>query len=352
MSVTNNKQEGNGYNFSAPFLNALLASQNIYLLTFGVNGQILEYSEGLKSLFEVEKKFYIGKNIDSLPLSKSEKPLVLLNFKKGFSTSQKIHDVKLVTGQGRVLTIDLSIELSFSSEKLIGGVIHFESVKQNFQSPNAFTNLLSKSKFFLKEPLRISKIFAEKLGERITDQEPTKKEYLNFIIDNISSLDYLVNDLIILENLNTYHPDLQHNNFEELIIIGAQECKASQVKILKNIMSKQVYCDRSLIKLLVVKMVNFSKFYSKTTSSYLKIKDENLDQCSKIIFKMGAMSFLDHPSFSPKQSLKRISNIQTSNTSGYELVIIDQIVEMHNGFLKIFLNDQNETEIEISIPKP
>ncbi len=351
MTATNSNSEGNNYNFSSPFLKALLSSQNIYLLTFDINGQILDYSEGLKSLFEVENEFYVGKNIESLSLSKSEKPLILLNFKKGFSTSQKIYDVKFVTGQGRILTMNLSIELSFSKEKLTGGVIHFETGKQNLQSQNGFNNLLSKSKFFLKEPLRISKLFAEKLGERITNQEPTKKEYLNFIIDNISSLNYLVNDLIILENLNAYHLDLQDNNFEEIVIIGVQESKGSDVEILKKAMPQQVYCDRSMMKLLLKTMIKFSEFYPSMSPNYVKIEGTNLEKVTNIIFKMRDVSFLDHPSFAPNRSLKRISNLQTSNTSGYELVIIDQIVKLHNGLLKISINDQSETEIEINLPK-
>jgi len=202
MNVPNGKKEGANFNHSSPILKSLLSSQNIYILTFDNNGQIVDYSKGLKTILEIETECYLGKNIDALPLSKSEKSLSLLNFKSGFPTSRKIYDVKLVTGQNRILTVNLNIELSFKNENFDGGVIHFEAGKHNLKDANAFNNIMSKSKFFLKEPLRISKHFAEKLDDKITDQEPTKKEYLNFIRNNISSLDCLVNHLIILENLN------------------------------------------------------------------------------------------------------------------------------------------------------
>lgn len=350
MDHPKSKKEGTNSNFSSPILKSLLSSQNIYILTFDSNGQILDSSEGLKIILDNEPHFYEGKNIDTLPLSKSEKPLVLLNFKKGFPSSQKIYDVKLITGQGRILTMNISIELSFSNENLIGGVVHFEIGKQNLQAPNAFNNIMSKSKFFLKEPLRISKHFAEKLADKISDKESTKNEYLTFIIDNISSLDSLVNHLIILENLNIYKADLKPNKFEEIVIIGIQETKERKVNFQNITSQKQIFCDRDLMKLLITMTINISRYYTKTDPSFIKIEEENLQKKTKLIFRLGAISFLDHPSFAPNLPLKRIGNLKDPKTSGYELVIINQIVKLHKGSLKISINNENETEIEIKLP--
>jgi len=350
MSISNKKKEGVNSNFSSPILSSLMSSQNIYILTFDVNGQILEYSNGLKNILAIDNEFYFGKNIDALPLSKSEKPLVLLNFISGFPTSQKIYDVKLITSQGRILTMNLNVELSFQNENFVGGIIQFEEAKQNASDSNTFNNILSQSKFILKEPLRISKLFAQKLGEKITDEEPTKKEYLDFIISNISSLDSLVNHLIILENLNIYHLDLKSNKFEELLIVCVQKIKNIKVDFENNKLPKQILCDRDLMKLLIKLVIEFSNIYSTDKFSFLKIEGENLNNETKITFKMGMVSFLNHPSFAPNRPLKRIGNLKASEASGYELVIINQIVGLHKGNLKISLNQSNETEIEINLP--
>jgi len=113
---------------------------------------------------------------------------------------------------------------------------------------------------------------------------------------------------------------------------------------------KQVFCDRDLMKLLIKLVVSFSDYYPNIDKTFLRIEGKNLERESKLVFKMGAVSFLDHPSFSPNRPLKRIGNIKTSKASGYELVIINQIVKLHRGSLKISINNVNETEIELNLP--
>lgn len=339
-----------------PTLQMLLNAENIAVCFFDKVGDITCYSRGFDKLLLFRKDFFAGKNLAGLPFSKIDEMLGFPHLDSRIADFQIFKAVKFINGHGQISNIDVHLTVARSGEEVTGGSILLEKTAEINTKERAHQNLLSKSQFYLKEPLRISSVFANMLKESIdTDQKTQAQEYVYYVSKNLKKLNRLLDHLVFLENLNFKTLKISNVNLEISWLLELQKAKkegdAPEPKITMNEFPATVSGDKELIRKMLNLIIEFATLYpGEKEEKFIEFSGETAGDFVKLYFVFNSLDFIDHPKFAPSQPLNKVVDLNNMPVSGYELVLIRQIIQAHGGDLEIQLMKNGNSLMKITLP--
>lgn len=340
-----------------PPLRSLLNADNIAICFFGQNSIITGYSSGFEKLLKFRKDFFIGKKLAGLPFSKIDEMLGFPSLNTSLADFQTFKAVKFINGHGQISSIDLHLTLARQGNEITGGTILLEKVSEPELKTENHYNLLSKSEYYLKEPLRISTVFAKRLKDSIEQNDQNQsQEYVYYVAKNLKKLNRLLDHLVTLENLNPKKLKKSKINTEVLWLLELQKAsKAEDIgspKITMNQFPEAIWGDKDLMRKMLNLIIEFAALYPPNDlENFIEFSGEEFDKTIKLYFAFNKIDFIEHPKFSVQNPLNKVADLNNLPVSGYELVLINQIVLNHGGELEIQLMKNGHTLLQITLPR-
>lgn len=336
-------------NFSS-YAKGLLQAENLAIVFFDGNGIIQEYSIGFEKMMGFRKGFFKNKPLYSLPFSKIEEMLGFPEINTNLADSQTFKTVKFISGSGAIGAVDLHLNISRKGEEIIGGSITIDKIDKDENLRNFSQFLLTKSEFHLKEPLRIAKMFADMMELKAAKGEDKEnQEFTFFISKNLKKLEMLLLHLILLENLNFKKIEPSIVNTEMLWLLELQKRNnVCQVKF--GTFPPDLVGDKSLLKLLIHNVLGFSENYAVNVERHFEFSADKQGEWQVLHFVFNGMEFINNHKFSTIAPIHRAIDISNLPASGYELMIINKIVELMEGNLSLGLLNNGNTHLKIHLP--
>lgn len=332
------------------YAKGLLQAENIAIVFFDDAGIIQDYSVGFEKMMGFRKDFFRNKPLYSLPFSKIEEMLGFPEINTNLADSQSFRTVKFINGSGAIGEVDLHLNISRKGEKIIGGSIIIDKIKKEEDLRNFSQFLLTKSEFHLKEPLRIAKMFADMMELKVgKDSDKESREFTFFISKNLKKLETLLVHLILLENLNFKKLEPSIVNTEMLWLLELQK-RNDECKVKFGPHPPDIVGDKSLLKLLIHNVLEFAENYAVNVEKHFEFSADREGDWQVLHFVFNGMDFINNHKFSTVAPIHRAIDISNLPASGYELMIINKIVELMEGNLSLGLLNNGHTHLKIQLP--
>jgi two-component system sporulation sensor kinase A len=189
----------------------------------------------------------------------------------------------------------------------------------------------------IRNPLTSLKGFLQLLQAGITQKEA----YYKIMIDEIKKMEQITSELLYISKpLTDYRQEEDLSGMiKDIIELLIPQAKVKQIEIIDILQENiQLFCDRSQVKQVLINIVKNAieameapgRIKVKTMAdgdiTSIRVKDEGPGIDETIIHKLG------EPFFTTKQ-----------NGTGLGLMVTKQILERHDGALKIYNNEKGST---------
>ncbi|PLX16223.1 MAG: hypothetical protein C0601_11420 [Candidatus Muiribacterium halophilum] len=345
------------------YMNNIIESFNEGIVVVDPEFMITTINKSAESFLDSKKNQVILKKITSLKKDWINQELIE-KIGSVFSTPNVDHMV--VETHGNILKLKI-LPLKGIYENIIGAIIHIEDITASMELTKLKEideykdQLISNVSHELKTPLTSIKAYTETLIDMKDGKDSDELEFLDVIKSESDRLLTLINEVLDLSRFESGKIKLKKEEFdlEDTIknIIKSLENVASEKNItfsLKNSLDKDrklLKADKTSIEQVFYNLITNSIKYNREDGK-IEITLDNTKKDFKITFEDNGFGI-------KKENLEKIftkffreKNEATDKENGFGLglSIVKNIIDLHDGRIKITSNHGKYTKVQVWLP--
>ncbi|MCK8825022.1 HAMP domain-containing sensor histidine kinase [Fuchsiella alkaliacetigena] len=337
-------------------LESILVGMNEGVVAIDQKQEIILINPQAKGLIEFEGPG-LGKKLENLI---DDENLISI-FVKALEKEELIIDEFSLTNRAQVVRILIHITPIYTQDNLLGVVGVMQDISERWELEQLQKEFVANVSHELKSPLTSIQGFVKAIRDGVLLDESSTEEYLDIILDEVQRLTRLVNDLLDLSQLErkAIAMEFEKNDLKEVIeqvVFNLQpQFKDKDLTVIQKIpdTNLKTWIDRDRIEQVLFNLLsNAIKF--TPVGKEIKIKVEDLTTEFKVQIE-------DQGPGIPQEELDYIWNRfykvdkartrDDSASTGLGLAIVKEIIDRHQGQVKVNSEIGVGTEFIFTLPK-
>lgn len=320
------------------------------VIALDINNKITYINEIALHYLKIDK-MVINNSLENLIKENFSKLLIMCKNLVAFSLKQKkVLTESIVIGTSNKIYLNIIV---MPREKNKGTVIVLQDKTADTKVIEMGKDFIANASHELRTPITIIRGFAETLQDIPNISEDLLKEITQKIVRTSDRLNNLVQSLLKLTNIeNLSRSDFSQCDLETILKDLSQQLQAiyKNVKIKLTLSSVKVFCEKSLIELAIMNILDNAVKYSEGTPEiFVELTKEN---------NMALISIQDNGMGIPDEDIEHIfdrfytvdkARSRKLGGAGLGLSIVKSIVDKHKGNIEV-LSEGRGTLFKIKLP--
>lgn len=251
---------------------------------------------------------------------------------KNFDRSFRIHDVDY-----QALSVPITTHGKFS-----GCLLLFQDITKALEGEKMQKRFIADASHELKTPISVMKGMVEILNRDDFDDAQTQKEFLSQMAIEVSRLDIIVKDMLVLSRLSVDQPLLDRSKVDmDAIIRGVQTSlqTSAEAKGLKLLVDsqyhQQVFCDPLRMSQVITNLVSNAIKYSEEGNITIRSYEQNTNFILEVEDQGCGLTSAQQEKIFDRFYRVNDDRARKSGGSGLGLAIVKSIVDAHGARIEI-----------------